>query len=169
MTAGLYDRIGPSAFSLAVRVATDPQAAEEVVARVFAALDDDEDEDERAGASEENDSTHVLLTIRRQAFRRRQADRRRQGHTLLRDPLSTDLPGPASGDTSSRLTDPQREQLLLSLGALPPQTREAIELMFFEGLTEAELATRLGASQAVVREQIRSGLVTLLNATVHAS
>lgn len=161
MTAALYDRIGPAAFSLAVRVATDPQAAEEVVATVFATLD------ERAGASEGNDSTH-LLTVRRQAFMRRQADRRRQGHTLLRDSLSIDLPGPASGDTSSPLTDPQRKQLLLTLGALPPRAREAIELMFFEGLTEAELATRLGASQAVVREQIRSGLVTLRDATVTA-
>ena len=164
MTGALYDRIGPAAFSLAVRVATDPQAAEEVVASVFATLN----EDERLRASEENDSTHVLLTVRRQAFMRRQADRRRRGNTLLRDPLSTDLPGPASGDTSSRLTDPQRERLLLTLGALPQQARDAIELMFFEGLTEAELATRLGVSSAVVREQVRSGLVTLRDATVTA-
>ena len=162
MTAPLYDRIGPAAFSLAVRVATDPQAAAEVVASVFATLD------ERLRASEENDSTHLLLTVRRQAFMRRHADRRRRGNTLLRDPLSTDLPGPASGDTSSRLTDPQRERLLLTLGALPPQARDAIELMFFEGLTEAELATRLGESPAVVREQVRSGLVTLRDATVTA-
>ena len=162
MIPAFYDRIASTAFSLAVRVATDPRAAEEAVATGFATWDD------RAAAFDENDgaSIHALLTVRRHAFTQRQADRRRRGHSLLRDPLSTDLPGPASGDITARLTGPQRERLRLTLDALPPQTREAIELMFFEGLTEAELASRLGASPAVVREQIYAGLVTLRDATV---
>ena len=144
-------------------MATDPRAAEEAVATALASWDD------RATAFDEDDaaSTHALLTVRRQAFQagvRQTAGGR--GHSLLRDPLSTDLPGPASGDVAARLTEPQRERLRLTLGALQPQTREAIELMFFEGLTEAELAARLGASPAVVREQIYAGLVTLRDATV---
>jgi len=162
MIPAFYDRIASTAFSLAVRVATDPRAAEEAVSTVFATWDD------RAEAFEENDaaSTHALLAVRRQAFSQRQADRRRRGHSLLRDPLSTDLPGPASGDIAARLTEPHPVGLQLALGDLPPRTREAIELMFFEGLTEAELAARLGASPAVVREQIYDGLVTLRDATV---
>lgn len=161
MIAAVYDRIASTAFSLAVRVATNPRAAEEAVATAFATWDD------RAAAFDENDgaSIHALLTVRRQAFTQRQADRRRRGHSLLRDPLSTDLPGP-TGDIAARLTGPQRERLRLTVGTLPPHTREAIELMFFEGLTEAELASRLGASPAVVREQIYAGLVTLRDATV---
>jgi RNA polymerase sigma-70 factor (ECF subfamily) len=162
MIAASYDRIASTAFSLAVRVATDPLAAEEAVATAFATWDD------RPAAFDESDgaSIHALLTVRRQAFTQRQEDRRRRGHSLLRDPLSTDLPGPASGNIAARLNGPQQERLRLTLDALPPQTREAIELMFFEGLTEAELASRLGASPAVVREQIYAGLVTLRDATV---
>jgi RNA polymerase sigma factor (sigma-70 family) len=64
------------------------------------------------------------------------------------------------------LTDAQRERLRLTLAALPPQAREAIELMFFEGLTEAELVTRLGLSPEVMREQIYAALATLRDATV---
>ena len=163
MIAALYDRIGSAAFSLAVRVVTDPQAAEVVVMTAFATLHDDP-----AAASHENDaaSTHALLAVRRQAFRQRQADRRRRGHSLLRDPVSTDLPGPASGHVASSLTDAQRERLRLTLGALPPQAREAIELMFFEGLTEAELVTRLGVSPEAMRKQIYAALATLRDATV---
>ena len=45
--------------------------------------------------------------------------------------------------------------------------RDAIELVFFEGLTEPELATRFGssASAVIVREQIRSSLKVLRDAT----
>jgi RNA polymerase sigma-70 factor (ECF subfamily) len=164
MIPAFYDQIASTAFSLAVRVAGDPRAAEEAVATAFAGWDD------RAPGLDQNDaaSTHALLAVRQEAFRQRQAERRRRGHSLLRDPLSTTLPEPASSDTAARLSESQQERLRLTLGALPAQTREAIELMFFEGLTEAELAARLGASPAVVREQIYAGLLTLRDAITTA-
>ena len=162
MTADLYNRIGPTAFSLAVRVTTDPRIAEEAVATVFNRLDDPTRE------TEANNATRFLLNIRQQAFKERQENRRLQGETLLRDPVSFDIPGSASSETSSWLTEPQQKQLLHAFDVLPPQVRQAIELMFFEGLTESELATHLGLSQAVVREQIRAGLITLRDATVTA-
>ena len=160
MAADLYDKIGPTAFSLAVRVSTDPQIAEEAVATIFNDLDSSE------GTTETNNTIPLLLNIRQQAFKGRQENKRRRGETMLRDPVSIDIPGSASSDTS--LTELQQKQLLQAFEVLPSPVREAIELIFFEGLTEAELATHLGVSHAVVREQLRSGLITLRDTTVTA-
>ena len=161
MRLELYDRIGSAAFSLAVRVTNDREAAEEAVATAFAAVPDDE----RTPASDDGgaDATRVLLAVRREAF-----DRRR-GKANTRDPVSTDFPVPARGHIDPTLTADYRNRLRLALDALPSQARDAIELVFFEGFTEAELATRLGSSADVVedqlRDQIRAGLATLRDAT----
>ena len=207
MRVALYDRIGSTAFSLAVRVTNDRETAEEAVAAAFDTLSDEggpvpSDADDRTAA----DATRILLAVRREAF-----GRRRQEH---RDPVasvttvatastgasvttgagvetsSTDLPEPVSGSggIQSTLTDIDRDRLRQALDTLPPQAREALELVFFEGLTEPEVATRLGliepevatrlgssAEVVIVREQIRSSLEVLRDAidgralTLHSS
>ena len=110
MRLELYDRIGSAAFSLGVRVTNDREAAEEAVATAFAAVPDDE----RTPASDDGgaDATHVLLAVRREAF-----DRRR-GKANARDPVSTDLPVPATGDIDPTLTADYRNRLRLALDAL---------------------------------------------------
>ena len=162
MRVALYDRIGSTAFSLAARVTNDREAAEEAVATVFATMP----EGERTPASDDGsaDATRVLLAVRRDAFERRrgQANPREIVKTV-----PTDLPVPTSGSMPPPLTDVYRDRLRLALDSSPSQARDAIELVFFEGLTEPELATRFGssASAVIVREQIRSSLKVLRDAT----
>jgi RNA polymerase sigma-70 factor (ECF subfamily) len=59
----------------------------------------------------------------------------------------------------------QRNEQLLALSSalttLPPDQREALLLQFFEGLTLAEIAVRLGRTRAAVASLLRRGLAHL--------
>ena len=165
MSGTLHDEIGSVAFSLAFRIVTDPVAAEEIVARVFATLG----EGHPQGPDRDAVSTQALLRVRSEAFVHRQAERRRRAEPVVRDARTTDLPGPASGDIPSALMEVQRQRLRTALGSLQPHARDAIELMFFEGMTVAELSTRLGISVDAVRTSIHAGLCVLRDAAVTRS
>ena len=193
MRMALYDRIGSAAFSLAVRVTNDREAAEEAVATVFATLPDEggpvpSDGADRTAA----EASRILLAVRREGRRQRRRGEARGPGTSVETVAtsSTDLPEPVSGSghLPSTLTDIDRDRLRQALDTLPPQAREALELVFFEGLTEPEVATRLGLIEpevatrfgsstevVIVREQIRSSLEVLRNAidgralTLHSS
>ena len=55
----------------------------------------------------------------------------------------------------------ERERIRAALDQLDRDSRDAIELAFFSGLTEAEIAERLGAESETVKSRLRSGLFGL--------
>jgi len=63
--------------------------------------------------------------------------------------------------------DPRRERrrsaVREALGQLTPKQRQAVELFFFEGLSQGDIARRLGVSQQVISKRLygdrRSGRV----------
>ena len=50
---------------------------------------------------------------------------------------------------------------LLVLETLPMPQREAIDLAFFGGMTQAEISTKLGTPLGTVKARIRRGLLAL--------
>ena len=81
--------------------------------------------------------------------------------------LSLDEPqgdsGQATGDSLGHEDEEfaqaeRRELLRLGLGALPPREREILHLRFFAGLTQREIADRVGISQMHVSRLIRRSL-----------
>jgi RNA polymerase sigma-B factor len=70
-----------------------------------------------------------------------------------RDPLET------LGDVDEHFEDAERRELLrLGLESLPGREREILRLRFFEGLTQREIADRVGISQMHVSRLIRRSL-----------
>ncbi|HSD77776.1 MAG TPA: SigB/SigF/SigG family RNA polymerase sigma factor [Solirubrobacteraceae bacterium] len=86
----------------------------------------------------------------------------------LDEPLGADGPAPldALGDDDEGF-ERAEQRLLLRFGfaALPPREREILRLRFFEGLTQREIAERVGISQMHVSRLIRRS-VDALRATL---
>lgn len=59
-------------------------------------------------------------------------------------------------ESSSQAPDPDLDHLVREAvaNALTPKQREAVELFFFEGFSQSEIARRLGVSQQVVQKRL---------------
>jgi len=55
----------------------------------------------------------------------------------------------------------QREIVAGALAQIPDEQRRTLILAYFEGLTQSEIATRLGAPLGTVKTRMRSGMLKL--------
>ena len=149
----LYDRYAPLVFAFALRVLGRRPEAEDLLQEVFLQAW------RQAGTYRQERGTPEawLSTITRsRAIDRLRAIRRREKSFIpMQDAPSVDPPGrvEASGSESdARLT------VAGPLAELPAAQRIVLELAYFEGLTQAEIATRLGEPLGTVKTRIRAGL-----------
>lgn len=155
---GLYGRYGTMAYSIAVRVTGDPSMAEDVVQEAFLGV--------WRGASrfavERGSVRSWLLAI---------VHHRAVDHLRRRRPTA-ELPEDADGaPTPDALTLPDawddvaatldREAIQRALDAIPAAQREALEFAYFGGLTQLEIADRLGLPLGTVKSRMRLGLLAL--------
>ena len=152
--AELYDRFGRVAYGLAQRIVRDAALAEDAVQDAF----------RRSGARPPASS--------------RNGRRRARGSS----PSCTAAPSTSSGARSGaepsrwRRTTPvgadvpadeiawlrlERERVQRALSALPDQQREAIELAYYGGFTQSELADRLGLPLGTIKSRMFAGLPRL--------
>jgi RNA polymerase sigma-70 factor (ECF subfamily) len=151
--AELYDRFGHVAYGLALRVVRDPSLAEDAVQEAFLALWRSAARfvPERAKAS-----TWILTIVHRRAV------------DIVRreDPRRTE-PLEAAPQPSANLTEDeawlrlQRTRVQEALRRLPDQQREALELAYFGGFTQSELADRLGEPLGTIKSRMFTGLARL--------
>jgi len=155
----LYSRYSAPLFSLAVRIVGDVGEAEEVLQDAFVKI-------WRNAASYDSRKarpfTWAVTILRRTCF-----DLLRKRRRLLpTSPLRAEdaaPEGPSSGDIVRRDAD-VREDTERMRGALedaPAAQRRALELALFSGMTQAEIAQRLGQPVGTVKSWIRRGLLDL--------
>jgi RNA polymerase sigma-70 factor (ECF subfamily) len=48
-----------------------------------------------------------------------------------------------------------------AMAALPSEQREAVELAYFEGMTQTEIAARVGCPLGTVKSRVRAAMQTL--------
>ena len=151
--AELYDRIGGIAYGLAYRVLRDESLAEDAVQEAFLGL-------WRTAASfipERAKASTWLLTL----VHRRAVDLVRREQRRRAEPLE-DAPEPvtesAEDDAWLRL---DRERVQGALAQLPDQQREAIELAYYGGFTQSELAERLDQPLGTIKSRMFAGLARL--------
>jgi RNA polymerase sigma-70 factor (ECF subfamily) len=92
--------------------------------------------------------------------RLRSLERRGRGieRIALEEPT---LPSPAAGPEEGADSSERRQAVKSALESIPPDQREAISLAFFSGLTQSEIAQRIGAPLGTVKARIRRGMLKL--------
>lgn len=156
----LYDRFCRPLYSVALRILSDQGEAEDVVQDVFVALWEKADKfDSTRGTAF---GWAVTLTRNRAIDRVRS---RRRRHDALAQSASEDLPTGASAatpDSADELTNKENAGAVRdALSTLPLEQLRAVELAFFSGLTQQEIATRLSEPLGTVKARIRRGLLKL--------
>jgi RNA polymerase sigma-70 factor (ECF subfamily) len=155
--AELYDRSGRVAFGLVLRVVGDPAVAEEVTLDVYTQVW----RQARAYDSSRGTPLAWLLTI----ARTRAIDRLRSGKQERQrsEPLdSADTVRASSGDPEERsLLSEQQRFVRDALAGLSPDQREVIELAYYQGLSQTEIAGALGQPLGTVKTRTRLGLMKL--------
>ena len=153
--AELYDRVGRIAYGLALRVLRDERHAEDAVQEAFLQVwrSAATFRAERAKAS-----TWILTLVHRRAVDLVRREERRQA-----DPLTDDsAAGIAPDDTDEAAwLRFERERVQAALKQLPDMQREALELAYYGGFSQSELADRLGVPLGTIKSRMFAGLARL--------
>jgi len=151
--AELYDRYGRPAYGLALRILRDERLAEDAVQEGFLAVWRTASRfvPERGKAS-----TWILTLVHRRAVDLVRREERRRADTLE----NMQEPGGGAADEEAWLRL-QRERVQVALKQLPDQQREAIELAYYGGFTQSELAERLGQPLGTIKSRMFMGLSRL--------
>ena len=152
--AELYDRFGGVAYGVALRILRDPALAQDAVQDAFLAA-------WRTAAAFDpargNASTWLLTLVHRRAVDLVRREERRRTEPLPE--VEPDTGGPSAADSAwLRL---ERERVQAALNQLPDQQREAIELAYYGGYTQSELAERLGEPLGTIKSRMFAGLARL--------
>ena len=152
--AELYDRFGGVAYGLALRILRDESLAQDAVQEAFLAVWRTAD---RFLAERARASTWILTLVHRRAVDLVRRQERRRG-----EPLESAPEPVASEQVEEQATIRfQRQVVQEALRQLPPDQRGALELGYYAGLTQSELAERLGQPLGTIKSRMFTGLTRL--------
>jgi RNA polymerase sigma factor (sigma-70 family) len=154
--ADLYDRVGRVAYGLAYRVLRDERLAEDAVQEGFLAA-------WRTAAGFSADrakaSTWILTLVHRRAVDLVRREERRRAEPL--EETTSEAVGTAASAEDLVWVRFERERIQEALGRLPDAQREAIELAYYGGYSQSELAERLGQPLGTIKSRMFAGLARL--------
>ena len=155
-----YDLAAPMAFGLIRRVLRDPEAAAEVLQEVFWQVWQEAPQyDPKRGSPE----AWLVMRAKTRAIDRLRSMRRRDRTFVA--PLDESIARAEDGEAENpAVVAEDRGLVQAALAQLPEAQRRVIELAFFEGLTQSEIATRLGEPLGTVKTRARLGLERLRGA-----
>jgi RNA polymerase sigma factor (sigma-70 family) len=152
----LYDRYRTMAYSIALRITADAALAEDVVQDAFLGA--------WRNAARYADARGSVKTWLLSIVHHRAVDAVRRRRPTIELPAREAVPPPS-------LTLPDiwpevaagldRDAVQGALGAIPGVQREAIELAYFGGLTQQEIAARTGTPLGTVKSRMRLGLLAM--------
>jgi RNA polymerase sigma-70 factor (ECF subfamily) len=156
----LYDRHSRAIYSLAVRILADAAEAEDVVQDVFTQA---WRQATRYDAARAPVAAWLMIMARARSLDRL----RRRRSRIVATELDPSIPHPRDPDASQELlaiSAEQADRLRGALGVLPDGQRTAIELAYYEGLSQSDIAARLQQPLGTIKTRIRSGLLKLREA-----
>jgi RNA polymerase sigma-70 factor (ECF subfamily) len=159
----LYDRYGSILKALVIRVVNDEAEAEDLLQEIFLQVWRQADHYSR----DKGKALGWLVTL----SRRRAIDRlrRRQAYIRAKDRLETQLDCQPAAWTNVRIEEDIRNEDLRSMftrlmKALPVLQKEAIELAFFRGMSQREIARHTTTPLGTVKTRLELGLRKLTTA-----
>ncbi|MDA0205303.1 MAG: sigma-70 family RNA polymerase sigma factor [Acidobacteria bacterium] len=155
--AALYDRYSRVVYAVLLRITRDQPSAEELCQEVFFRLWKNADSFDGCQGS----LTPWLLTIARNAaLDRFRSKGEKQRHSEIGTEQILEAPTPGNIDVwvDNKL---QADRATALMGDLPEGQRQALELAYFEGLSQTEIADKLGAPLGTVKSWVRGALLRL--------
>lgn len=152
-----YDLTAPIAFGLIRRVLRDPEAAADVLQEVFWQI---WQEAGRYDPSRGSPEAWVVMRAKTRAIDRLRSMRRRDRTFVapVDESVATRDDGPVENPA---VVAEDRQLVQTALAQLPEPQRRVIEMAFFEGLTQSEIAIRLREPLGTVKTRARLGLERL--------
>ena len=151
----LYDRHAPRVHALTLRILGDPMLAEEVTQDTFMKLWSRA----RLYLAERGSFIVWLLTIaRRTALDRLRLENRRP---LLSDSNDPEELWPSMPDGSQDPDEARWKSLYFAVHALPHDQQVVVELAYYQGLSQSEIAEELGWPLGTVKTRLRAAMQAL--------
>lgn len=150
----LYDRFGGAVYSLAYRVTGDRGAAEEISLDTFLQVW------QQAGRfnADQGSLQSWLFTIARS----RAIDRVRAAKAVKRTHAEDGTAEQHVERPDETVELAERQRLVReAITGLSPSQRRALELAYFEGLSHAQIAERLGEPLGTVKTRVRQAMIAL--------
>jgi RNA polymerase sigma-70 factor (ECF subfamily) len=158
--ATFYDRFAPGLFSMIYAILRDQKESEDVLQEAFVQM---WKRTATYDASRSSLFTWAVMISRHKAIDRL---RSRQRQSRLNEAVASEtnaVPAVDRADNALARSD-ERERVRAALAQLSAAQREAIDLAFFAGLTQAQISERLGTPLGTVKARIRRGLLALREA-----
>lgn len=152
----LYGRYDRAAYGLALRVTKDRTLAEDVTVEAFLTIWNNT---RRYDPSRGSARSWVLMIVHRRAVdcvRREQRHRREPAHAVAAAEAPALSSGLIAGET--------REDVRQALASLPERERELIQLAYYDGYTQTEIASMLALPLGTVKSRMWTGLARLRDA-----
>jgi RNA polymerase sigma factor (sigma-70 family) len=152
----LFASYAPSAMALAVRVVRQTQLAEEIVQEAFLTLWRNPGVfDERRGSVK----AWLMTIVHHRAVdvvRREEAQRRRSDEMVVG--IREETEDPTDAVVEAVTAPAEREAVRIALRSLPDDQREVLELMYFGGLSQSQVAEKTGAPLGTVKSRALLGM-----------
>lgn len=153
----LYDRYSAMLYGMLMRILQDAQAAEEVLQDIFLQL---------WRNPGQFDATRGSLTAWLMVIARNRAISRLRGRPVREVLEETEgFYANTLASSANVENDAARSQLMerlkTAMARLPQEQRQALELAYFEGMTQSEIATRTGSPLGTVKTRVRTGMQSL--------
>jgi RNA polymerase sigma-70 factor (ECF subfamily) len=153
-----YDRYGELVYRLSLRILGSPQEAEDLTQEIFILLSRNSTYDSQRGSI----ATFLTVLTRSRGIDRIRKTRSQQQHLQKWEQgISAEQDFRTSSLMENVSLAERSEKVKLALANLPDKHRQVLEMAYFDGLSQSEIAKTLGTPLGTVKSWARNGLIRL--------
>ncbi len=153
----LYDRHAGLVYGIALKVLGSAQEAEDLTQDIFLKLTESSSYDPQRGSLR----TFLAVLTRSRAIDRLRSRRRREQQSRRSQGDMRASPPAADNPTDAALQQERSQEVRAALAALSGSQRQVLEMIYYDGLTQAAIAEQLNIPVGTVKSRARRGLLNL--------